>query len=63
MTILDYSRPQTLTLGQAATLLGIGRSTAYELARRGDFPVPVLRVGRSVKVSVKAIEEFLEGPA
>lgn len=27
----------------AGSVLGIGRTTAYALARSGDFPVPVLR--------------------
>lgn len=32
-------------LPTAASVLGIGRTKAYDLARRGEFPVPVLRVG------------------
>ena len=30
----------------AASVLGIGRTAAYEMARADAFPVPVLRVGR-----------------
>jgi hypothetical protein len=33
-------------------VLGIGRTTAYALARAGAFPVPVLRVGRRYIVAV-----------
>ncbi len=36
----------------AASILGIGRSTAYELIRRGEFPVPVRRVGTRLRVPV-----------
>ncbi|GAA2375056.1 helix-turn-helix domain-containing protein [Dactylosporangium salmoneum] len=39
-------------LPTAAAVLGIGRSTAYALAAAGDFPVPVLRVGRRYRVAV-----------
>ncbi|WP_433082389.1 helix-turn-helix transcriptional regulator [Dactylosporangium sp. CA-052675] len=39
-------------LPTAAAVLGIGRSTAYALATSGDFPVPVLRVGRRFRVAV-----------
>ena len=34
----------------AARALGLGRSTAYELARRGEFPCRVLRIGSSYRV-------------
>lgn len=43
----------------AAQALGIGRSRAYEMARRGDFPVPVLRLGRSLKVTRASMLRFL----
>jgi predicted DNA-binding transcriptional regulator AlpA len=36
----------------AAAVLGIGRTTAYQLARDGQFPVPVTRVGRRYIVGV-----------
>jgi hypothetical protein len=34
----------------AARVLGIGRTTAYGLARSGEFPCPVVRVGGAYKV-------------
>jgi excisionase family DNA binding protein len=40
--------PLTLTVEQAAKLLGIGRSTAYELVHTGD--IPSLRLGRRIVV-------------
>lgn len=43
----------------AAEVLGIGRSTAYELARRGEFPVPVLRVGHRLRVVTSHLRELL----
>jgi excisionase family DNA binding protein len=44
------SLPVTVSVGTAARALGLGRSTAYELARCGEFPCRVLRVGHSYRV-------------
>jgi excisionase family DNA binding protein len=38
--------PPTVSVEAAARLLGCGRSLAYELVQRGEFPCPVLRLGR-----------------
>ena len=43
----------------AGEILGIGRSLAYDLARRGEFPVPVLRVGTQFRVPTAALRELL----
>jgi excisionase family DNA binding protein len=42
--------PPTLSVHEAGELLGIGRTTAYALARADDFPVPVLRVGSQYRI-------------
>lgn len=42
--------PPTLDIVTAAKWLGIGRTTAYRLAERDEFPAPVLRVGRCYRV-------------
>jgi hypothetical protein len=42
--------PVTVDVATAARALGLGRSTGYELARRGAFPCRVLRVGCSYRV-------------
>ncbi|WP_051451411.1 helix-turn-helix domain-containing protein [Actinospica robiniae] len=44
------SLPPTLDILTAAKWLGIGRTTAYRLAERDEFPTPVLRVGRCYRV-------------
>jgi hypothetical protein len=36
----------TTDIPTAARMLGFGRTLAYELAQRGQFPCRVLRVGR-----------------
>ena len=51
---------KTLTVVEAANILGISRNTAYELARQGKLP-GALRLGRRVLVSRRALEAFLEG--
>jgi hypothetical protein len=42
----------TTDIVTAAAVLGIGRTAAYQLARDGEFPVPVTRVGRRFIVGV-----------
>ena len=43
----------------AGEILGIGRTVAHQLAKRGEFPVPVLRVGRKYVVPVAPLLEIL----
>jgi excisionase family DNA binding protein len=50
---------RTIEIPEVATMLGIPRSTAYDLARRDALPVPVLRLGRRVMVSRAALEAVL----
>jgi hypothetical protein len=40
----------TVDVVRAGRALGIGRSLTYELLRRGEFPVRVLRLGSRVRV-------------
>ncbi len=42
-----------------ATVLGIGRTTAYELVRTGRWPTPVLRLGSRIRVPTAALRELL----
>jgi excisionase family DNA binding protein len=53
--------PLTLSLSEAAKMLGIGVSTAYRLCSQGEFPVPVLRIGGTVKVSTKRLKQYVNG--
>jgi hypothetical protein len=56
--------PVTVDLLTAAHALGIGRTTAYTLARTGEFPCPVLRVGGSYRVPTVGVLRLLglDGP-
>ncbi len=46
-----------LTVREAATLLGIGRSTLYELIANGE--VEVVHIGRSARVPRDALDDFV----
>lgn len=46
----------------AAQILGIGRTVAYRLAKDGQFPVQVLRIGHSYRVPVLRLLELLGAP-
>lgn len=49
----------TLSIDEAAAMLGISRAHAYELVRRGELPR--LRLGRRVVIPAKALEEYVQG--
>jgi excisionase family DNA binding protein len=53
----DDIQPLTLTVEQAAKLLGIGRSTAYELVHTGD--IPSLRLGRRIVIPIDRLNRVL----
>jgi excisionase family DNA binding protein len=54
---MDINQPLTLTVEQTAKLLGIGRSTAYELVHTGD--IPSLRLGRRIVVPIALLRPLL----
>jgi excisionase family DNA binding protein len=55
---VDSPRRATLTVSEAAIVLGVSRSTAYELARTGELPS--LRLGRRVVVPTTALRSLLD---
>ncbi|WP_296134052.1 helix-turn-helix domain-containing protein [uncultured Corynebacterium sp.] len=50
----------TVTVVEAASLLNIGASTAYDAIKRGDFPCPVIRVGNRYLVPVRPLCSLLD---
>ncbi|MBB4782835.1 helix-turn-helix domain-containing protein [Streptomyces rapamycinicus] len=54
--------PRHIGLSEAAGVMGIAESAAHRLIRTGQFPLPVARVGRSYKVSVRALMHFKDIP-
>lgn len=51
--------PPVVDLPTAADVLGVGRSSAYELVRNGQWPTPVLRLGRLIRVPSAPLLELL----
>jgi hypothetical protein len=49
----------TVDVETAGAILGIGRSKSYELAKSGEFPVQVLRIGRRYLVPTPLILALL----
>lgn len=54
---MSSNQPLTLTVEQAAEVLGVGRSTAYELVRSGDLKC--IRLRRRIVVPVAHLAESL----
>lgn len=43
--------PAAVDLQTAARAFGLSRTTAYAMARRGEFPVPLLRLGSQYRAT------------
>ena len=50
---------ETCSVEVAAARLGLSRGKAYELARRDELPVPVLRFGRKLAIPTRALDRVL----
>jgi len=48
------------TVPEVARMLGVSRNLAYDLAKRDALPVPVIKLGRRMVLSRKAVEALLE---
>ncbi len=46
---------------EAAKMLSIGKTTIYELLATGE--IPSVRIGRSIRIPAKALEEWIEKEA
>jgi hypothetical protein len=55
--------PTVVDLPTAAEMLGIGRTLAYQLVRAGQWPTPVIRIGRLIKVPTQPLMVLLKGAA
>jgi len=42
--------PPVIDVSTAADVFGLGRSAAYELVRTGQWPTPIIRLGRHIRV-------------
>jgi hypothetical protein len=54
--------PAMVDLLTAARALDLGRTKAYDLARRGEFPCQVRRFGDTYRVPTAALLELLDIP-
>lgn len=46
-----FALPAAVDLVTAGRAWGFGRTKSHELARRGEFPCPVLRIGNAYRVT------------
>lgn len=61
MTVADVrALPAAVPLVEAAKALGLGRTVAYALARSGQWPTPLLRLGAQWRVPRAALLRLLE---
>jgi excisionase family DNA binding protein len=51
----------TTTVDTAASILGISRTKAYALAKGGNFPIRLVRVGRRYLVPIPPLLDLLTG--
>jgi len=58
---VEEIEPGTYTFPQAARRLGIGVATIYDLNRRGEVPVEVLKIGGALRVRKADVEAYLAG--
>ena len=59
VTITQLRASATVDLMTAAAALGMGRTKAYELARSGQFPCRVIRIGEVYRVPTAGLLELL----
>jgi predicted DNA-binding transcriptional regulator AlpA len=63
MTTVQRVTPAVVDLPTAAVMMGIGRTLAYRLAKSGEWPTPLIRVGRLIKVPTQPLLDYLNGAA
>ena len=56
---MDQTTPLTMSVPDAGKrYFGLSRNAAYDAAARGD--IPVIRIGRLLRVPVRALERLLD---
>jgi hypothetical protein len=59
VSIAQLRTTATVDLMTAAAALGLGRTRAYELARHGQFPCRVIRIGDTYRIPTPGLLELL----
>ncbi len=62
LTLTDVRKwPPTVNVARAAQALGVSRASLYAALARGERPVQVITVGRTIKVLTNSLVSTLEG--
>ncbi len=56
----DPAKRSCVSADEAFAELGIDRTTGYRAIRAGTFPIPVIRVGRLIRVPTLALRRLVE---
>ncbi|ESY20382.1 DNA-binding protein [Mesorhizobium sp. L2C085B000] len=59
--MVEVTTRQTVTIAEAAKVLGIGRNAGYEAAHRGE--IPTIKIGKRILVPRAALDKLLKGEA
>lgn len=59
VSITQLRSTATVDLMTAARALGLGRTKAYQLARRDEFPCRVIRIGEAYRIPTPGLLELL----
>ena len=57
---MDILERPVISAEQAFGILGIDRGTGYRAIREGTFPVPVLHIGKLIRVPTVALVRLLQ---
>ena len=57
----NLNRKPLLSIEEAAILLGETRSTLYRAVKQPDFPLPVHRIGKRLRIPRRAVERLIAG--
>ena len=57
----SLSHKPLLSIEEAAILLGETRSTLYRAVKQSDFPLPVHRIGKRLRIPRRAVERLIDG--
>ena len=58
---MEQPSRRTISITEAAKVLGVGRNQAYEAARRGE--IPTIKIGKRWLVPLAGLERMLQGEA
>jgi hypothetical protein len=51
--------PPVIDVSTADDVFGVGRSAAYEIIRSGQWPTPIIRIGRHIRIPTLPLLELV----